>query len=350
MLFGKSKRPVGCDIGSYSVKIVELKPYKKGEYELLHLGVKNLPPDTIVDGAIIDRIPVANAIKSIYDEEKIKNNKIATSISGHSVIIKRINVPAQREEELEESIEWEVEQYIPFDLMEVNLDYQVVKTNPGDGTMDVIVVAVKKEKVEDQVSVINLAGKEAALIDVDAFALHNAFLYNYPESSNFVTVLLNVGASITNLVIVKGEEVLFTRDLSIGGNQYTSYLQKGLGISYEDAEKLKKNEITLDGISQEDVKNIIMQVSETLELELRKTFDFFKSSNVNDNIDKMVVSGGAVHTVGLVDFLTERLRMPIEIFNSFKRINYDPMRFPKEKLKDLSPKIAVAMGLAMRNL
>ncbi len=350
MFFGKQKRPVGCDIGSYSVKIVELKPIKKGEYELLHLGIKDLPPDTIVDGAIIDRIPVANAIKAIYEEQKIKNRKIATSISGHSVIIKRVNVPAQREDELEESIEWEVEQYIPFDLSEVNLDYQVVKTNPDDGSMDVMVVAVKKEKIEDQVSVINLAGKEAALIDVDAFALHNAFLYNYPDASSLVTVLLNIGASITNLVIVKGEEVLFTRDLSVGGNQYTSYLQKGLGVSYEDAEKLKKGELTSDSISMDEVNNIINQVSETLELELRKTFDFFKTANGVDRIDRILVSGGAVHTKGLIEFLSERFKLPIEIFNSFKRINYNPAEFPKSKLGEISPKVAVAMGLAMRNL
>jgi type IV pilus assembly protein PilM len=348
MLF-KSKQLVGLDIGSTSVKIVGLKAGKKGEFELMHLGLENLAPDTIVDGAIMAKLPVAEAINRIYNNQGIKTNNVATSISGHSVIVKKINLPAQSAEELAESIMWEAEQYIPFDISDVNIDYEILKTVPGTGTIEVLLVAVKKDKISDHVSVINLAGKTPGLVDVDAFALLGAYLYNYQPSGQTVTALLNIGASISNLCIVKGNELLFTRDISVGGNQYTDFLQKGLSISFEDAEKVKKG-TAIPGVDEGEVRRIMDSVSEIIELEIQKTFDFFKATTTTDRIDRMILSGGSARAHGLSEHLSQKFEVPVEIFNSFKRVSYIPQKFDSSFINEISPRVAIAVGLAMRSM
>jgi len=348
-MFFKSKQIVGLDIGSTSVKIVGLRPTKKDEYELQSLGLENLSPDTIVDGAIMDKLPVAEAINRIYAAQGIKNNNVATSISGHSVIVKKINLPAQSPEELAESIMWEAEQYIPFDISDVNLDYEILKTIPGTGTIEVLLVAVKKEKIADHVSVINLAGKIPAIVDVDAFDLLNTYIHNYQPTGHTITALLNIGASISNLCIAKGAELLFTRDISVGGNQYTDFLQKGIGLSYEEAEKIKRGERRED-VNEEEADRIIDSVSEIIELEIQKTLDFFKATTTTDRIDKMILSGGAARSKGLIEHLSQKFEVPVEIFNSFKRIAYNPQKFNSSFINEVSPRVAIAVGLAMRSM
>ncbi|HNR38418.1 MAG TPA: type IV pilus assembly protein PilM [Acidobacteriota bacterium] len=347
MLF-KSKQIVGLDIGSTSVKIVGLKPGKKNEFELVHLGLEQLAPDTIVDGAIMAKLPVAEAINRIYNLQGIKVNNVATSISGHSVIVKKVNLPAQSPEELSESIMWEAEQYIPFDISDVNVDYEILKSVPGTGTIEVLLVAVKKEKISDHTSVINLAGKVPSIVDIDAFALLTSYVYNYQPTGQTVTALLNIGASITNLCIAKGAELLFTRDISIGGNQYTDFLQKGLSISFEEAEKVKRG-AAVGGVNEAEVHRIMDSVSEIIELEIQKTFDFFKATTTTDRIDRMILSGGAARTRGLSEHLSQKFEVPVEIFNAFKRITYNPQKFDSSFINDISPRVAIAVGLAMRN-
>jgi len=348
-MFFKSKQVVGLDIGSTSVKVVGLKSTKKDEYELQYLGLENLSPDTIVDGAIMDKLPVAEAINRIFNSQGIKNNHVATSISGHSVIVKKINLPAQSPEELAESIMWEAEQYIPFDISDVNLDYEILKTIPGTGTIEVLLVAVKKEKIADHISVINLAGKSPTIVDVDAFDLLNSYIHNYQPTGHTVTALLNIGASIANLCIAKGSELLFTRDISVGGNQYTDFLQKGLGLSYEEAEKIKRGDSGA-GVDEAEVNRIIDSVSEIIELEIQKTLDFFKATTTTDRIDKMILSGGAARSKGLMEHLSQKFEVPVEIFNSFKRIAYNPQKFDSSFINEISPRVAIAVGLAMRNM
>ncbi len=348
MLF-KTKQVIGLDIGSTSVKVVGLKQAKKDEYDLQFLGLENLAPDTIVDGAIMDKLPVAEAINRIYSSQGIKNNNVATSISGHSVIVKKINLPSQSPEELAESIMWEAEQYIPFDISDVNIDYEILKTIPGTGTIEVLLVAVKKEKIADQVSVINLAGKAPVIVDVDSFDLLNAFVHNYQPTGHSVTALLNIGASISNLCIAKGAELLFTRDISVGGNQYTDFLQKGLGLAYDDAEKVKRGQIR-DGLDEAEVNRIIDSVSEIIELEIQKTLDFFKATTTTDRIDRMILSGGASRARGLIEHLSQKFEVPVELFNSFRRISYNPQKFDASFINEISPRVAIAVGLAMRSM
>ncbi|MGD0309299.1 MAG: type IV pilus assembly protein PilM [Acidobacteriota bacterium] len=345
-LWNRSKQVVGLDIGSSSIKAAELRPLRNGAYELLSLGVEQLSPDCIVDGVVISKIPVADAINRIFAQQTIKNRRVATSISGHSVIVKKISLPVQKEEDLAESIRWEAEQYIPFDITDVNLDYQVLGENSASGNLDVLLVAVKKEKITDHTSVISMAGKNPVVVDVDAFALQNAYEVNYEPVTRTTVALLDIGASVMTINIVAGSDFLFTRDVAVGGRQYTDFIQKEFGLNFNQAEALKHGEV-VEKINPSDAQHVIESVTEIICLEIQKTFDFFKSTTTIDHIDRMLVSGGAAHTLGLLETLARKFAIPTEKFDSFKKISYDPKRFPF--IADHSPDLAVTVGLAMRN-
>ena len=241
MLFKKSKNLVGLDIGSSAVKLVELKDAKGGGYRLVKTGIEPLSPEAIVDGAIMDASLVVDTVNRVISSLNVRNNDFATSLSGHSVIIKKISLPAMSAEELAESIRWEAEQYVPFDINDVNLDYVVLEPGGGE-TMDVLLVAVKKDKIGDYTSVITQAGKTPVLVDVDAFAVQNAYEINYPVEPGRVVALVNIGASVTNVNVLSGGNTIFWRDISFGGNQYTDAIQKQLSLGFEQADALKKGE------------------------------------------------------------------------------------------------------------
>jgi len=295
---------------------------------------------------VISKIPVADAINRIFAQQTIKNRRVATSISGHSVIVKKISLPVQKEEDLAESIRWEAEQYIPFDITDVNLDYQVLGENSASGNLDVLLVAVKKEKITDHTSVISMAGKNPVVVDVDAFALQNAYEVNYEPVTRTTVALLDIGASVMTINIVAGSDFLFTRDVAVGGRQYTDFIQKEFGLNFNQAEALKHGEV-VEKINPSDAQHVIESVTEIICLEIQKTFDFFKSTTTIDHIDRMLVSGGAAHTLGLLETLARKFAIPTEKFDSFKKISYDPKRFPF--IADHSPDLAVTVGLAMRN-
>jgi len=227
-LFGKVKTVIGLDIGSSAVKAVEVKPSGKG-YKVTAFGAEPVPPDAIVDGAIIDATSVADAIRRMFDGNKaFKTKEVCASLSGNAVIVKKITLPVMTENELSESIYWEAEQYIPFDIQDVNLDYQILDPGTGAnarGRMDVLLVAAKKEKIADYTNVISQAGRTPVIVDVDAFALQNAFEVNYGLEAGRIVVLLNAGASAININILQGDQSVFTRDISMGGNAYTEAVQ-----------------------------------------------------------------------------------------------------------------------------
>jgi len=234
----KKKGLVGLDIGSSSVKAVELTKGRSG-YELANLGMDALGPDTVVDGAIMDAFSVSSAIEKIFKENKIGTANVATSISGNSVIVKKITVTASNEAELEAAIPYEAQQQLAFDIADVNLSYQVLGASSAPNALDVMLVAAKREKVSNYTNVLAQAGKTPMVVDVDAFALQNVFEANYEPSPEQTIALLNIGSSIMNINIVRSGVPLFTRDISMGGKQYTESLQKELDLSFEDAEKLK---------------------------------------------------------------------------------------------------------------
>ena len=349
-MFGLTKKlkpVVGLDIGSSAVKAVELKPSGKS-YKVMAVGMEPIPPDSIVDGAIIDGTAVADAIKRLFENKAFKSKEVAASLSGNAVIVKKISLPVMTEAELSESIYWEAEQYIPFDIQDVNLDYQILDSRDAGGkaTMDVLLVAAKNEKIADYTGVIGQAGRTAVVVDVDAFALQNAYEVNYGADSDAIVVLLNAGASATNINILSGDQSVFTRDISIGGNAYTEALQRELNLSFEQAEQLKRGQAA-NGTTYEEARPVLRAVTENVMLEIQKTFDFFKATAASDRLTRIVISGGASRGEAFAEMLAERFEAPVESFDPFKKIAFDAARFQVD-VADVAPTAAVAVGLALR--
>jgi type IV pilus assembly protein PilM len=347
--FGKTKGVVGLDIGSSAVKAVELKPVGKG-FKVVAFGTEPVPPDSIVDGAIIDGAAVTDAIRRVLENKAFKTKEVAASLSGNAVIVKKISLPVMTEAELAESIYWEAEQYIPFDIQDVNLDYQIIDPGTGPdskGTMDVLLVAAKKEKIADYTGVISQAGRTAVVVDIDAFALQNAYEANYDFTPETVVVLLNAGASAININIVTGNQSTFTRDISTGGNAYTEAVQKELNLPFDSAEQLKRGQ-SVEGVTFEDVLPVLDAMTDTVLLDIEKTFDFFKASATSDHIDRIVVSGGASRVHGFVEKLQEKFGTTVEIFDPFRKIAFDAQRLGVTDPESVSPAAAVAVGLALR--
>jgi type IV pilus assembly protein PilM len=350
-VFRRVKSVVGLDIGSSAVKAVELKGSGRS-FKVVGFGSEPVPPDSIVDGAIIDATAVADAIRRLFDSRKIRTKEVAASLSGNAVIVKKITLPVMTAAELSESIYWEAEQYIPFDIQDVNLDYQLLESGQAagaKGTMDVLLVAAKKEKIADYTGVISQAGRMPMIVDVDAFALQNAFEINYGIEAGQVVVLLNAGASAINVNILAGEQSVFTRDISIGGNAYTEALQKELNLPFETADQLKRG-MDVDGATYEDAKPVLRAVTENVMLEIQKTFDFFKATASSERIDRIMLSGGASRAEGFTEMLGERFEASVEAFDPFRKIAFDAKRFGVDDPAEAAPTAAVAVGLALRRV
>jgi type IV pilus assembly protein PilM len=348
---GKKKGVIGVDIGSSAVKAAEVRAGGKAgdEFQLLNIGIEPLPPEAIVDGAIMDSGAVIDAIQRLFQANKIKTQDVATSVSGNAVIVKKISLPQMSNEELSESIHWEAEQYIPFDIQDVALDYEVIDGGGSGGNMDVLLVAVKKDKISDYTSAITQAGKNPQIVDVDVFALQNCYEINYGTDPGRVVALLNIGASIMNINIIKGATSIFNRDIAVGGNQYTDAIQKDLNLSFDQAEALKRGE-RVEGAAPENLHPIIQAVSENIALEIQKTFDFFRATSSEDRIDRIFLSGGTAKIHGLRDLLADRFEAGVEILNPFNNVTYNPKDFDPDFINDIGPSAAIAVGLAARKV
>jgi type IV pilus assembly protein PilM len=342
-----AKKLVGLDIGSSSIKAVELRRTRAG-VELAHLGMEPLATDVVVDSMIMDSPSVSSAISKIFTENAMKASTVATSVSGHSVIVKRLAIPTMTEPELGERIQVEAAQNVPFDVSEVNLDYQVLVDDPGSAQMDILLVAVKKDKILNYTNVLSMAGKSPSIVDVDVFALQNCYEFNYQPAPTSTVALLNLGASLMNIDVVKGTAPLFTRDVSVGGHQYTDSLQKELDLSFEDAEAFKLGEKV--GTVSEDAKApVLEQVTELIVLEIQKTFDFFRATATGEHIEKIYLAGGSAKIPGLIEALRREFSLPVELLNPFQRIPY-PEATPVAQLIEANPgRLAVAVGLALRS-
>lgn len=344
---GGGKTVVGLDIGSSSIKAVELKRSRAG-IQLAHLGFEPLATDVVVDSMIMDSPSVSNAITKIFGDNSLKERVVATSVSGHSVIVKRITVPTMTDQELAERIQVEAAQNIPFDINDVNTDYQVLDGDVSSPQMDVLLVAVKKDKILNYTNVLSMAGKTPAVVDIDVFALQNCYEYNYQPAPNSTVALLNLGASVMNINIVKGDTPLFTRDVSVGGNQYTDSLQKELDLSFGEAEAFKLGE-RMPTVSEDAKAPILQQVTELIVLEIQKTFDFFRATSSGEHIEKIFMAGGSACVPGLVEALRREFSLPVEFLNPFLRIDYLATTPGVELIEHNAGQMAVAVGLALRS-
>ena len=343
------KNLVGLDIGSSSVKAVELQR-KGGTLQLISLGYENLQPDTIVDGQIMELNNVSNVIVSIFNEHTIKTQRVAAGVSGHSVIVKNIVLPQMSEEELQESFSWHAEEHIPFDIADVNLDYQV--TGNSSDALHVLMAACKSDKIANMKQAIQLAGKQPVIIDIDAFALQNCYEVNYQPRAGEVVALLNIGAATMNINILNGARSVFARDASVGGSQYTSLLQKELGLTFEQAEAVKRGVPVPDGVESRPIQPIIETVSDILALEVKKTMDFYRATAEEGgaSIQKILVAGGGSKLPGLAEYLANRFEIPVEVFDPFRQIEVDSRKFDPDYMREVIPEMAVAVGLALRGV
>ncbi len=349
-MFGKKKSVAGLDIGSSSIKMIELDG-KPNSLNLVSLGFENLPGDTIIDGQIMEMNVVSDVISSVCVNNQVKADQVVTGVSGHSVIIKNIVLPAMSSEELEESIDWHAEEHIPYDLADVSLDYQVT-AETADST-HVLIAACKRDRIDNIKQAIQLAGKQPVVIDVDTFALQNCYEANYDPTEDDVVTLLNIGASTMNINIVKGTRSLFSRDITVGGSQFTDVLQRSLGLNFQQAEALKRGvNDAVDTVEEKSIEPLMSNVTEIVAMEIQKTFDFYRATT-DDNetqVQKILISGGGSKLAGLAGELSQRLELQVEMLDPFRKINVDTKKFDPEYLNEIMPEMAVAVGLAIRRV
>jgi type IV pilus assembly protein PilM len=352
-MFARRKLLVGIDIGTHSIKVVRLKQKGKG-YQLLNFGMMPLRPETISDGNIADAEGLVEAVRNLIRMEKIKDKEVATAISGQSVIVKRIRVPQMTEKELTEAIQGEAEQHIPFEISDVNIDFQVLpamreEDERADNQMDVLLVAAKKAKIRDYTNLLAAAGLNPVVVDIDVFALENEHEVTTGQEAG-VVALVDIGATTMNINILRAGSTLFQRDIAIGGYRYTAAIQRELNLGYDQAEALKMGIGVADRRSQEEVLAIMASVSEEIGEEIQRSFEFFRTTAADEVIDTMVISGGCAKIKGLDRFLSNRLGLPVSVADPFRGLYYSEKYFDPEYLHDMAPVAAVSVGLALRRM
>ena len=350
----REKLCVGIDIGASSVKLCQLKKTGRG-LMLERFGVVNLPSETVVDGALMNSARVVEAIQELVAVHRVKVKQVALAISGHSVIIKKIPLPQMNRQELEASIQWEAEQFIPFDINDVYIDVQIVNPQSAQpGQMDVVLVAAKKDFVNEYTSVILEAGLEPVVCDVDAFAVENMFAANYDVPKDQTIALVNIGAAKTNINIVAMGISSFTRDLSVGGNSFNEELQKQLNVSQEEAETMKlRGGMAADAsttettsISPAGVEIALQAVAESITNDIQRSIDFYSATSADPSPSGIFLAGGGARLQALSRAIQTRIGVPVQVVDSFRKIA--PGSIDPQVLANASASAAVAVGLAMR--
>lgn len=340
---------IGLDIGSSSVKAVQLKRRARS-LEVQAFGMEPLAPQTIVDGTIMDQSAVADAIRALWRRLRPRQRDVAIAIAGHSVIIKKIAVPPMSRSELAEHIPHEAEHHIPFAKDDVEIDYEIVVEQNASGQMELLLVAAKKDVVADYTQVVREASLNPVVVDVAAFSAQNAFEANYDLSPNETTVIINVGAAISNINIVRGPQSLFTRDVTIGGNLFTEEIQKRLGVSQDEAEAYKVGGSQEEqGVVPQEVEGIIESVAEIMSGEFQRSLDFFLATTADANVSRICLGGGTAKTMALHRAIERRSRLPVEVIDPWRRATIHP-NLDAEYLKAHAPEALVGVGLALRAL
>ena len=346
-LFQKKSEVVAIDIGSNSVKMVQLERDQTGRYRLVSWGKEELASDTIVDGSVMNTGAVVDVIKSLSAKSG-KTKNVVASIAGNSVIIKRITLQSMSMEELEEQIKWEAEQYIPFDINDVNIDVQILEgAHPDPSQMDVLLVAARRDLVNENMSLFQQSGLSPTVMDIDSFALANMFKVNYPElDDRGVVALVNVGDNSINIHVLRDGISVFTRDLSNGGRTFTEELQRNLTISFEEAERLKigddDNPITYE------IEQVLADAADSLASDIRNTLDFYLSTSMDGIIDRILLTGGASQTPRFKEALYRQSGIPVEYADPFRNIIVDEREFKPDFLEEIASQFSVAIGLAIR--
>ena len=345
-----AKLCIGLDLGSSAIKVAQVAGRRGSDARLLAFGIEPIGADAIVDGAIMNQSAVVEATRALVSRLKLRTKDVALAVSGHSVIIKKILVPAMSEAELEEQIPFEAEQHIPFDRNDVELDWQVLSDRDTQGQMELLLVAAKKEVVRDYTAVAREAQLNPAVVDVAAFALQNAWEAAYPNApdtgTGTATVLINVGACISHINILSGGNTAFTRDVNTGGNAFTDDLKRQLGVSQEEAEQLKVN---ADVNPEESVSRVLRQSAEHIAGEFSKSLDFFLASHRDHALGRIYLAGGSARVSALHRAIEARAHTPVEVMDPFRKMDVAEAKADAMYLHEHRAQAAIAVGLALRS-
>ena len=346
----KNQNAIGLDIGSNSIKLIQVKRSNQG-LALENFAMSELAPEAIYEGGIHDTTTVVNTIKELIGSLNLKSKHVALSIGGHSVIVKKITLPAMSDEELAESINWEADHYIPYDLVDVYLDYQILQTRADQGQMDVMLVAAKREVVDQYVQVVKDAGLKPVAVDTDCFAVQNAFEVNYQLPDNQLICLIHIGAENLNINVISYGVNTFTRDLQLGGDSYTREIQKQMGTSHQEAEayKLGSGDIGGNQIIPQDVQRILVMMSEQIASEINRSLEFHLATSGETRFNKIYLSGGAARLSTLADEIAKKTNTPVELLDPFHSVEIDANIFNTDYLKDTKSFASVAFGLGLRH-
>ncbi len=342
----EGKNLVGVDIGTSAIKVCQLKESRRG-LALTRLGYAPLDPQVIVDGQIMDSGAVVETLQRVFRDFKIKQRDVAISVSGQSVIIRKIAVPMMTEAELDEQIQWEAEQHIPFDIRDVQIDHQVLRRRADEGQMDVLLVAAKKDQIDDYAQLARSAKLKPVVCDIDAFTVQNLFEFSRGLDPSQGVALINVGASLSSLNIVSGGVSAFTREIANGGNVVTEEIQKTMGVPFEQAEAYKCGD-GQDGIVPQQVVEVIDGICDSVAAEIQRSLDFFMATSGDAEISRIFVTGGTAYLAALGRAIESRARVPVETWQPTEQINIDAKEVDRALLDKHSLQLSVALGLALR--
>ena len=344
----EGKNLVGVDIGSSSIKVCQLKEVRKG-HSLAKVAYAPLAPQTVVDGHVMNSGAVVEALSKIFHDHKIKQRDVALSVSGQSVIIRKITVPHMTPQELEEQIQWEAEQHIPFDIKDVHVDYEVLRRRPEAGQMDLLLVAAKKEEINDYANIAKEAKLKPLLVDIDAFTVQNAFEAWRGIPQDQIVALINVGASLASLNVLAGGVSAFTRDIANGGQSITEEIQKQLGVPFEQAEVYKTGSSTEEGaVIPKQVVDIVSGACDSIAAEIQRSLDFFLATTGEGELSRIFLTGGSANLPQLVTAIERRSRVPVEVFFPTEKLTVEPKDVDPLLVQARSAQLAVALGLALR--
>lgn len=339
---------VGVDIGSSGIKLCQLKDVR-GKRTLIKFGYHPLPPQTIVDGHVMNSSAVVEGLNALFLRHKIKRREVSLAVSGHAVIIKRMALPMMTAAELEEQIDWEAEQQIPYDIKDVEIDYEVLRKRPEQGQMDVLLVAAKKDEINDTAQLAREAKLRPMVIDVDAFTVQNTFEANYGLPREGTIALINIGATLTTINILSQGIPAFTRNIINGGNAITEEIQKRLAITFEEAE-LYKTGVSTDGrtVVPNEVPQIVKQVVEGLAGEILRSLDFYLATSGEREISRIYIAGGTANIPEVGAAIERRTKAPVELLDPFKDIAVDLKEVNADELNLHRAQVCVAIGLSLR--
>jgi len=347
---GEGKNLVGVDIGTSGVKVCQVRESRKG-LGLVRLGFVPLGPQVIVDGQVMDQGAVIEALQRVFAEAKIRQKECAISVSGQAVIIRKITVPMMTEAELNEQIQWEAEQHIPFDIKDVQVDYQVLRRRPEASQMDLLLVAAKRDQIEDYAQLARNAKLKPVVCDIDSFTVQNLFEYSRGLPQDQTIVLINVGASLSSLNIVSNGASAFTREIANGGNVITEEIQRQLSVPFDQAEVYKCGgdpSSPSGGMVPQQVVQIIEAVTDSIAAEIQRSLDFYMATSGEGEISRIYVTGGTANLAALGAAVQRRARVPVEAWAPTEKIFVEAREVDANMLQSRAAQLAVALGLSLR--